>query len=1441
MKVKNFIGPVISIILLIIAFTSMQRNYTNRFAEVNKRYNDGIAVNLDKKVHDDKLADILHRNGYAESQEDAQFIAKVIKSKLNGDTIPDAITDLNKRKWQVSCTRIEAEGTDYFRRALELSRTQLGQTEYVDSLYIADNIPANINIDEGGNGSITVNIRLPKPESLPAARVMVLLEKHWTDSTNKATSAPLAYAMTDKDGMARFTGLDEYASYSVLPIKKDYEFGTPKGTTKGSLAEADDAFSPEYTFIQQPHTLRLFTSQTLQRIKEDATITVRTPQEFTDTTHLYFILFMVAWLWVFIAGNVRKRTLDNNMASLLMLVTGFSLIHMFGINDVLTERLLGVETAQGIIAGVLIAGFFQCFNIMHFYQDTLHIWPSKKNTLPFDPIIKILTIGKIGQYDKWKGFGYMLFALLLTAMLFPFGQAIGGMKVNLVILGLPVQPSEIAKFAIILFLAAWFCRNGESITRYSEEGAQYMHTDTAYINRQFLLKLKKMGWLLACIILLLGIYMILGDMGPAMIVILTFIIIYSIVKSRKTIQGCNDSIFTCDIAYLILGSSTFIVLLFIGHMLDIMGILAVLWFIGWYFFGIARKKIHESAILFNLVISAFVFGPVILSGTSVGERLASRNEMCTNTWGDLALDGGIPAPTVNTQVAEGLWGLASGGLTGQGIGNGSQHFIPAFHTDFILESIGEQLGFIGLSFLIVIFSLLLWKALLAGFHSRHHFTLYICTGIAVVTGVQFIIIALGSTGICPLTGVAVPFFSFGRVSTILNLAAFGLVLSVTSHCRETKKISSYMQAYSNPILITILSYIGIIIFILGVFFHYQVINRDATLLRPVFVYNTEGAAILQYNPRIEKVASRMKPGNIYDRKGILLATSFSDSLTAHIDTYKRYGVETDFRKVQERYYPFGENLFFMLGNYNNKLYFSSVDNSPRGYMVEARHLAELRGYDNVLRNPDGSKKQVDLFSQKYKPGKFLPANSEFRQDGYQLRDYSALLPYLKAGYASGRIQRFNERNEGILDFGQIEPKDLHLTIDAGLQTHLQQALGDYIKDTPATKAYSHLQRTSVVVIDAESGDLLASANWPLPEYNRLAEETEPYNDKFRKKGEWTAYTDMDLGVIFATPPGSTAKVMSALAGLRSLAETNGNIEDKVYSIYADEIIHTGAEPFGQHINMHRAIVESSNIYFINLVNEMNLYDELAHIYESAGISIGMNPSYKINYNSYNPQSGWKNRVTGVAEKATSVYRDYISQRKANDKRTHRHMTFCEPWRWAWGQGNIDATPLAMARVAATVVNDGEMPITRFLLTEEPQQIHITSKEQVASLKEAMRNEAHKLLRDGRSRRFASYPTLGGKTGTPERNLNVLIEKKRKSDTETNTTPRTIKANDGWYICFVENAQVAHKNKDGEFVSNKAPLAIAVRVERSVYSGSSYAKNIADKLVMDILSKEGYFN
>ena len=66
-------------------------------------------------------------------------------------------------------------------------------------------------------------------------------------------------------------------------------------------------------------------------------------------------------------------------------------------------------------------------------------------------------------------------------------------------------------------------------------------------------------------------------------------------------------------------------------------------------------------------------------------------------------------------------------------------------------------------------------------------------------------------------------------------------------------------------------------------------------------------------------------------------------------------------------------------------------------MADARFLTELRGYDNLLYDESGKKGPGRLVSNRYQPGRFLLSDHEFRQPGVQLRDYSALIPYLKTG------------------------------------------------------------------------------------------------------------------------------------------------------------------------------------------------------------------------------------------------------------------------------------------------------------------------------------------------------------------------------------------------------------------------------------------------------------
>ena len=112
--------------------------------------------------------------------------------------------------------------------------------------------------------------------------------------------------------------------------------------------------------------------------------------------------------------------------------------------------------------------------------------------------------------------------------------------------------------------------------------------------------------------------------------------------------------------------------------------------------------------------------------------------------------------------------------------------------------------------------------------------------------------------------------------------------------------------------------------------------------------------MIEYNPRIALLTKEMWAGNIYDRNGLLLATSDPDQLSdkAVLDSLIEAGVDGNYiqqiaQAHTKRYYPFAEHLFFMLGDLNTGLFFGYDEDCPIGYMAEAQHLSYLRDYDNL--------------------------------------------------------------------------------------------------------------------------------------------------------------------------------------------------------------------------------------------------------------------------------------------------------------------------------------------------------------------------------------------------------------------------------------------------------------------------------------------------------------
>jgi rod shape determining protein RodA len=134
-------------------------------------------------------------------------------------------------------------------------------------------------------------------------------------------------------------------------------------------------------------------------------------------------------------------------------------------------------------------------------------------------------------------------------------------------------------------------------------------------------------------------------------------------------------------------------------------------------------------------------------------------------------------------LAQSKIAIGSGGLTGAGLGMGSQsrlNFIPERHTDFIFSVLGEQLGFAGAVMLLALYLALLASALSVSASSRDLFGALIAAGLISMWAFQ-ILENMGMTvGMMPITGIPLPFMSYGSSFMVTNLASVGILLSIWS-------------------------------------------------------------------------------------------------------------------------------------------------------------------------------------------------------------------------------------------------------------------------------------------------------------------------------------------------------------------------------------------------------------------------------------------------------------------------------------------------------------------------------------------------------------------------------------------------------------------------------------------------------------------------------------
>jgi cell division protein FtsW (lipid II flippase) len=199
------------------------------------------------------------------------------------------------------------------------------------------------------------------------------------------------------------------------------------------------------------------------------------------------------------------------------------------------------------------------------------------------------------------------------------------------------------------------------------------------------------------------------------------------------------------------------------------------------FFGLFLIMLYVSTERAGwLVVGTALF----LGGALLAYRLEAHVQIRVDTWLH-PFDYYDDADGAKSfQLVESMFGMGWGGLLGRGFGEGMPERIPRAESDFIMGAIGEELGLTGVIAVIVLFGLIVERALRASLICRDNFGKLVAVGLAGVVALQVFVVVGGVTRLIPLTGLTTPFLSYGGSSLVANWVLVALLLRISDHARR---------------------------------------------------------------------------------------------------------------------------------------------------------------------------------------------------------------------------------------------------------------------------------------------------------------------------------------------------------------------------------------------------------------------------------------------------------------------------------------------------------------------------------------------------------------------------------------------------------------------------------------------------------------------------------